>query len=166
MVLKGFQKLGMVLILGLAAQAALADSPSFQGQKGWSTRGCTHPDDGFSCVRYVKNYDGDTITFDIPSVHPLLGDEIMIRVKGIDTAEKRTKDDCEKRVALHTQKVVQDLLENAKRIDLNNSERGKYFRVLADVYVDGQSVAEFLIKQNLAVRYHGGTKPDVDWCSR
>ena len=36
---------------------------------------------------YVRNYDGDTITFTLPSLHPIIGEKISIRVNGIDTLE-------------------------------------------------------------------------------
>jgi hypothetical protein len=29
----------------------------------------------------IRNYDADTITFDIPNVHPLIGDKISVRVR-------------------------------------------------------------------------------------
>jgi len=41
--------------------------------------------------------------------------------------------------------------------------RGKYFRIVADVYVDGKSLAESLIEANLGVPYYGMTKIK-DWC--
>ena len=31
---------------------------------------CDHTDTRFNCVKYVSNYDGDTITIDIPNIHP------------------------------------------------------------------------------------------------
>ena len=43
---------------------------------------CTHDERTFRCVKYIKNYDADTITFDIPNIHPLLGKKISIRVTG------------------------------------------------------------------------------------
>ena len=43
---------------------------------------------------YVRNYDGDTITFNLPGLHPIIGEKINIRVNGIDTPEIRGK--CEK----------------------------------------------------------------------
>ena len=36
---------------------------------------------------YVRNYDGDTVTFNLPSLHPIIGEKISIRVNGIDTLE-------------------------------------------------------------------------------
>jgi len=38
--------------------------------------------------------------------------------------------------------MVADILKDAERIDLKNMERGKYFRIAADVIVDGESLVE------------------------
>jgi endonuclease YncB( thermonuclease family) len=48
-------------------------------------------------------------------------------------------------------------------IELKNMQRGKYFRIVADVHVDDKNLADMLIENNLAVRYDGGTKIK-DWC--
>ena len=40
---------------------------------------------------YVQNYDGDTVTFNLPGLHPIIGEKINIRVNGIDTPEIRGK---------------------------------------------------------------------------
>lgn len=125
---------------------------------------CQHTPTRFNCVKYIKNYDGDTITFDIPGVHELLGKKIGVRVRDIDTAELKTKNPCEKQVARISQKLVENLLKNAKRIDLANIGRDKYFRIDADVLIDGRNLKDILIQQNLAYSYDGGTKPKVDWC--
>lgn len=125
---------------------------------------CQHTNHAFQCVKYVKNYDGDTITFRIPGVHPLFGDNISVRVRGIDTAEIRTKDKCEKEKGRNARKMVEALLKRAKRIDLKNIERGKYFRVVADVIADGKNIGDVLIKNNLARRYDGGKKDLASWC--
>ncbi len=44
---------------------------------------------GFPNVIYRSCYDGDTCRFDIPNVHPFFGENIPIRIAGIDTPEKR-----------------------------------------------------------------------------
>ena len=54
-------------------------------------------------------------------------------------------------------------LRAAKKIELRNMKRGKYFRIVADVYVDGKSLGDMLIKRSLAVPYDGGHK-GKDWC--
>jgi endonuclease YncB( thermonuclease family) len=115
-------------------------------------------------VKYVKNYDADTVTFNIPSVHPLIGKNINIRVLGVDTPEIRTKNKCEKEKGRNARELVKNLLKNAKRIDLINIQRGKYFRVVADVMIDGKSLSAYLLKNGLAYAYQGGTKKKINWC--
>lgn len=126
---------------------------------------CVHDRSTFRCVKYVRNYDADTVTFNIPNLHPLFGDKINIRVLGVDTPEMRTKNSCEKAKAKTAKKLVANLLKNAKRIDLVNVQRGKYFRIVADVIVDGVSLQHYLLKNGHAYAYDGGTKLKVDWCT-
>jgi endonuclease YncB( thermonuclease family) len=102
----------------------------------WAKNDCTHDSKTFRCVKYIKNYDADTITFNIPGVHPIVGEKINVRVLGVDTPEIRTKNKCEKEKARNSKRLVKNLLKNAKRIDLKDISRGKYFRVVADVIID------------------------------
>lgn len=125
---------------------------------------CTHDNNNFRCVEYVKNYDGDTITFNIPGIHPLFGKKISIRINGIDTPEIRTKNKCEKEKALQAKKIVKVIMENANRIDLKNVKRGKYFRIVADVIIDGQSIKNILIEKKIAIGYDGRKKNKINWC--
>lgn len=125
---------------------------------------CEHDKNNFRCVKVLKNYDGDTITVFVPGVHPLLGENISVRVNGIDTPEIKTSNDCEKTAGRAAQRLVENLLKNSKRVDLENLQRDKYFRILADVKVDGQNLKEILIKNRLAYEYHGGTKEKRNWC--
>lgn len=125
---------------------------------------CQHDAKTFRCVEYVKNYDADTVTFNIKGVHPLLGDKISVRVNGLDAPEIKGKQPCEKDAARAAQRLVQSLLKNAKGINLENIGRDKYFRVLADVMIDGKSLTEILLKNRLANSYYGQTKQKVNWC--
>lgn len=125
---------------------------------------CLHNEKSFHCVKYVKNYDADTVTFDIPNVHPLIGNRINVRVYGIDAPEIKAKNKCEKEKAKDAKKRVATLLRKAKRIDLENVQRGKYFRVVADIKAEGRSLSDYLLKNGLAVPYKGGPKKKVDWC--
>lgn len=91
---------------------------------------------------------------------------ISVRVSGIDAPELKGTKPCEKDAARAAQRLIESLLKNAKRIDLTNVGRDKYFRILADVTADGQSIKAVLLKNKLAYEYDGGTKPaDFDWCS-
>ena len=127
---------------------------------------CVHTITSFHCVKYIKNYDADTITFDIPNVHPIIGDKISVRVRHIDTPEIKGKLPCEKEAARSAKRLIENLLKNAKRIDLENVDKDKYFRLLADVIVDGKPIKDVLLKNNLAYAYEGKTKQKINWCSR
>ena len=126
---------------------------------------CAHTPTAFNCVEFIRNYDGDTLTVNIPDVHPLLGSRISVRVFGVDSPEKRGTKPCERDRARDAQKLTSSLLKKAKRVDLRNIQRDKYFRVLAEVWADDISIADALIKNGLAYPYSGGTKfTEVDWC--
>lgn len=128
------------------------------------TNNCQHDKVTFRCVKFIKNYDADTITVNIPNVHPLIGEKVSVRVLGIDSPEIKGKNKCEKDKARIAQRLVENLLKNAKNIELQNVQRDKYFRILADVVADGKSIKDLVIKNHLAYSYSGGTKLSVDWC--
>jgi len=51
-----------------------------------------------------------------------------------------------------------------RTIDDNPKEvRGKYFRIVGRLIVDGMDISDLLIQRQLAVLYDGGTKRK-DWC--
>lgn len=127
---------------------------------------CNHDETAFRCVKYVKNYDADTVTVEIQNVHPLLGKNISVRIAHVDTPEIKTHNACEKQAGRAAQRLVEKLLRSAKRIDLENVRRDKYFRILAEVKIDGKYLKDFLFKNNLAYSYEGGTKQKLDWCKR
>lgn len=130
---------------------------------------CSHGSDRFNCVKFVKNYDGDTITVDIPNVHSFFGNNVSVRVRGIDTPEMKGKAACEKDWARTAKKLVESELSHAKRIDLQidyKNKLDKYGRLLANVLYDRKSLSKVLIDNHLAIAYDGGHKPDVDWCKQ
>ncbi len=110
----------------------------------------------------VAVYDGDTFRVNIANWPAIIGTNTSIRVKGVDTPEIRTHCQKEKTLAYQAKEFTQNTLLNANRIELRHIERGKYFRILAEVYVDGENLAELLINQDLGVSYEG--KKRQDWC--
>ena len=108
-------------------------------------------------------YDGDTFRVNIEGYPELIGHRIGIRVSGIDTPEMRGKCQQEKDLARKAKQYTVAKLRGAKKIELRNMKRGKYFRIVADVYVDGKNLTEGLIKNKLGVHYDGGHKAK-DWC--
>jgi endonuclease YncB( thermonuclease family) len=112
-------------------------------------------------VETVKRvHDGDTFIADIADVHPIIGKGISIRIKGIDSPEITDKRPDVKALAIEAREYVKARLSGVSRIELNNIGRDKYFRILADVYVDGVNLAEELLEEGLAVPYHGKTRPE------
>jgi len=51
----------------------------------------------------VDVYDGDTFKIDLPNMHPLFGDDISIRLFGVDTPEMRGTTDEVKALAMQAQ---------------------------------------------------------------
>jgi len=72
---------------------------------------------------------------------------------------------CKQEVALarKAKKHAVSMLRSGKLITLENMKRGKYFRIVSDVYIDGSSLTESLIKADLGAPYHGKSKTK-DWC--
>lgn len=100
----------------------------------------------------VKVYDGDTIT--IISTLPVEDSKyyrFSVRLLGIDTAET------EKDAAI----VARDALSAkilGKTITLRNVTTEKYGRLLANVYLDGECMNDWMLKNGHAVAYDGGKK--------
>ena len=107
-------------------------------------------------------YDGDTFRANLKGYPAIIGEHMSIRINGIDTPELRGKCDKEKQLARKAKQFTVERLRGATTITLKNIKRGKYFRLIADVYVDGISLGEQLIKYKHAVQYDGGTKKR--WC--
>jgi endonuclease YncB( thermonuclease family) len=112
---------------------------------------------------YFRNYDGDTITFNLPNLHPIIGKNIRARLNGIDTPEIKGIRDKEKHDAEQARDMVGDILKDAEKITLKNMQRGNYFRIASDVIIDGESLADILSEAGMAVRYDGGKKTHK-WC--
>lgn len=110
------------------------------------------------CDEVTSIYDGDTFKCDIKGVPPLFGERIGVRIYGIDCPEMKDNRPKIKALAQQAKQFTVAKLRAAKKVELRNVRRDKYFRVLAEVYVDGQSLADQLLKAGLAKPYDGGKK--------
>ena len=116
----------------------------------------------------VRVYDGDTFFVSIPSVPAVFGENIGVRIRHIDAPEMRSHcstdaaKDHERQLADQAKLQLAATLQGASTIELRNTGRDKYFRLLADVYVDGSSVADQLKADGLAVSYEGEAR--AGWC--
>ena len=89
--------------------------------------------------------DGKTFEVNLPGVHPLLGENVPVRVRGLhalDLPPPRTED---LPSAITQWDQLRKLIENAQKIELRRLERGKdKFYLLADVYLDGEFLSQNL----------------------
>ena len=106
----------------------------------------------------VKVYDGDTITIVSQLPYPSSPYyRFSVRLNGIDSAEIKGKTAVEKDLAKKARDALNDKILN-RSIYLRNIATEKYGRILADVYLDGEWINEWMLKNGYAVAYDGGTK--------
>lgn len=133
----------------------------------------------FSCPAYenmivyphqVKRvYDGDTFYVDFPNISSIFGEDVGIRIVGIDTPEIRSScpnpadKEAERRLAEAARDYVTQRLSETKTILLANPDRDKYYRIDANVLFDGADIAQELVDKKYAV-YYDGKSAKPDWC--
>jgi len=115
-------------------------------------------------AKYLKNYDGDTITVNLNCDIPLFCKKMSIRVNGIDTPEIKGNCDKEKILSKEAKYFVALQLKSHREIDLRNCKKGMYFRLVCDVYYNDILLSQKLLNQKLAVKYDGGKKTK-NWCN-
>lgn len=121
-------------------------------------------DYGSVVVSRVTNvYDGDTFRVDIDQWPALIGKNAPIRINNIDTPELRAKCPSEKQLALKAKDFTKNKLNQATIIELKHLNRGKYFRITADVFIDGENLADSLLAAGFARVYTGRNKKQ-SWC--
>lgn len=103
-------------------------------------------------------HDGDTCTITIPSLPPLFGDRLSIRLAGIDTPELSSHCASERARAVAARNFIRRALLEATTVEIDLIARDKYFRVLALIRADGVDLADALVDSGLASTYTGGTK--------
>jgi len=126
----------------------------------------------FRVVEVTKVVDGDTVDVVVDCGFGIFKKE-RVRIAGIDTPEKRTKDLEEKALGIDATNYMKERLEGVIHGDEELTIRtelkggvGKYGRLLGWIYsTDGDpelSINEEMIKFGYALEYDGGTK-NKDW---
>lgn len=111
-------------------------------------------DNSFCQAKVVRVYDGDTFYVNIDKVHSLFGEELGIRVKGIDTPELKGGTPESKALGIKARDFTQKFLDESKRVDLHNCTRGKFFRIVCEVIGSkDKSLATELLNAKLAEKY-------------
>ena len=120
----------------------------------------------FRVIKINKVVDGDTIDVTIDLGFDLLKKE-RVRIAGIDTPEKRTRDLDEKALGIDATEWLKSKLTDTIKGDdelLIRTELiggvGKYGRLLGWLYIGESNVSinEQMISQGYAWEYDGGTK--------
>jgi len=103
----------------------------------------------------VRVYDGDTIWVDIDLGFGIWMKNQAVRLANIDTPEVRGEEKAEGFIA--RDRVIQILEEsdNKCRLKTTLDDRGKYGRILADIFVKNEtsSINDILLAEGLAVNY-------------
>ncbi len=105
-----------------------------------------------------KIVDGDTFDCDIDLGFDVMLSNQRIRLSGIDTWESRTRNLKEKEKGLAAKAYTKDVLESSNEITIKSFGKGKYGRILGEVYCDGACLNEQLIDAGHAHKYDGGKK--------
>ena len=106
----------------------------------------------------VKVRDGDTFVINIANVPDVFGNNIAVRIRGIDTPELNDKREEIRKISIQAKEELERLLYSGNKIILYDLGRDKYFRLLASVKVGNIDVAEYMINRGLAKSYDGGKK--------
>ena len=104
--------------------------------------------------------DGDTIDISIDLGFDLTKKE-RVRLAGIDTPEKRTKNPKEKEMGYQATEFLEMHLMEATKLTVKTEKEGKFGRMLGWLYkseTDTTSINQIMIDKGYAWAYDGGTK--------
>ncbi|MCP1317581.1 thermonuclease family protein [Halomonas sp. 707B3] len=113
--------------------------------------------------------DGDTIVVNINEWPEVIGHRIPVRISGINAPERRSRCDTEaekereKELAAEVRIYLVERLRGAESIELRRIERGSFFRIIAEVWADGENVGQEMIEAGHALPYQEGQGGKA-WC--
>ena len=114
-------------------------------------------------------YDGDTFRAQINDWPPVIGERIPVRIAGINAPERRSRCDTEaekereRQLAVDARIYLVERLRGADTIELRQIERGSFFRIIAEVWADGENVGQEMIEEGYALPYVEGAGGRA-WC--
>ncbi len=113
--------------------------------------------------------DGDTFRAQIEDWPAIIGERIKIRIADINAPERRSRCDTEEEKARERQLAADariylvERLRGAEVVELRQIERGSFYRIIAQVWVDGENVGEEMLAEGYALPYEEG-KAGRAWC--
>ena len=112
--------------------------------------------------KVTKVVDGDTVDVDIDLGFGVWLRDQRIRLYGIDTPESRTSDPSEKLYGKAAAEFLKKWLDGGDvTIKTHKDERGKFGRILGDLWVFDTNVNRKMIEEHHAVEYHGQSKEEI-----
>jgi len=115
--------------------------------------------------KVLRVVDGDTVDVDIDLGFGIVLKDERVRIMGIDTPESRTRDKVEKKFGLASKKYLKDNIAIAKDVVCKThvrDARGKFGRVLGEIWCDGTNMNKQMIEENMAVAYYGDNKDKLE----
>ena len=113
--------------------------------------------------------DGDTIVVNINDWPPVIGERIPVRIEGIQAPERRSRCDTEaekareRQLAADARIYLVGRLRGAEVVELRNIERGSFYRIIAEVWADGEDVGQEMLEVGHALPYVEGAGGRA-WC--
>ena len=106
--------------------------------------------------------DGDTVDVDIDLGFGVWLRDQRIRLYGIDTPESRTSDPFEKLYGKAATEFLKKWLDGGDvTIKTHKDGRGKFGRILGELWVFDTNVNKKMIEEHHAVEYHGQSKEEI-----
>tara|TARA_Y100001937_G_scaffold118735_1_gene173482 strand:- start:17 stop:439 length:423 start_codon:yes stop_codon:yes gene_type:complete len=115
-------------------------------------------------VAVTRVVDGDTVDVDIDLGFGMTYKKQRVRMMGIDTPESRTRNLEEKFYGKASKAHLTQLIENAKEIQLVSHDKGKFGRILGELFDPDNvvSINQQMIDDYHAVPYFGQSKEDTE----
>ena len=114
-------------------------------------------------VNVLRVVDGDTVDVDIDLGFSTWLKKQRIRLYGIDTPESRTRDLEEKKYGLAAKEFLTKWTGAGElTIKTHKDERGKFGRILGEIYAFKTNVNDKMVYEHHAVPYHGQSKEEIE----
>ena len=112
--------------------------------------------------KLVRVIDGDTVDIDIDLGFGVWLRKQRIRMYGIDTPESRTRDLEEKKYGLAAKEFLQKWTGAGElTIKTHKDAKGKFGRILGELWTFETNINEKVLVKHHAVRYHGQSKKEI-----
>lgn len=112
--------------------------------------------------KVTKVVDGDTVDVDIDLGFGVWLRDQRVRLYGIDTPESRTSDPFEKQYGKAAAEFLKKWLDGGDvTIKTHKDGRGKFGRILGELWVFDTNVNKKMIEEHHAVEYHGQSKEEI-----